>query len=301
MHMERKIGERVIKLVKGDITALEVEAFVFDITADCKLGSGYGGAIAQRGGKAVQTELDKVGKLPTGAAVLTTAGEMKAKHIIHTNGPKFNEPGTEEKLRKATAASLSLAREKGLTQLALPPIGTGLYQVPLDLCARVMIDTVTTHLRGETSLKEVLFVALDQREYTPLELAPDAGSLPADTMAVRAMLQNLLENSLDASRADGESGKGAHWIKLAVRREPPYMLFDLEDNGVGMDRETREKVFSLFFSSKGLKGTGLGLFISNKIVDKHGGHIEVESEPGQGTRFRVHLPLEARPSMPPEG
>lgn len=174
--MERKIGERVIKLVKGDITALEVEAFVFDITADCKLGSGYGGAIAQRGGKAVQTALDKVGKLATGDAVLTTAGEMKAKHIIHTNGPKYHEAGTEEKLRRATEASLRVAKEQGLTQLAFPPIGTGLYQVPLDLCATIMIETVKQHLQGETSLKEVLFVALDAREYAPLEAALKQGA-----------------------------------------------------------------------------------------------------------------------------
>jgi PAS domain S-box-containing protein len=129
-----------------------------------------------------------------------------------------------------------------------------------------------------------------------LVVAPDAGSVPADTMAVRAMLLNLIENSLDACRAD--SAKGEHRVRLAVRREPPFMLFDLEDNGVGMDRETKEKAFSLFFSSKGIKGTGLGLFISNKIVDKHGGRIEVDSEPGRGTRFRVYLPLEARPSVP---
>ena len=66
-----------------------------------------------------------------------------------------------------------------------------------------------------------------------------------------------------------------------------------------MDRETREKLFSLFFSSKGVKGTGLGLFISNKIVDKHGGEIEVESEPGQGSRFVIRLPLQAKPSTKP--
>ena len=74
----------------------------------------------------------------------------------------------------------------------------------------------------------------------------------------------------------------------------------VEDNGMGMDQETREKIFSLFFSSKGIKGTGLGLFISNKIVDKHGGTIEVDSEPGRGTRFLVRLPLDAKPSQQPE-
>ena len=167
--MERKIGDKTIRLVRGDITDLEVEAFVFDITADCKLSSGYGAAIAQRGGKAVQTELSAVGQLKTGDAVMTTAGEMKAKHIIHTNGPKFHEPDTETKLRKAMESVLRLARDKGISQLALPPIGTGLYQVPLDLCARVMVDAVTQHLRGETSLKEILFVALDSREAGPLQ------------------------------------------------------------------------------------------------------------------------------------
>jgi signal transduction histidine kinase len=85
-----------------------------------------------------------------------------------------------------------------------------------------------------------------------------------------------------------------------VRREAPWILIDVEDNGLGMDQETREKIFSLFFSSKGIKGTGLGLFISNKIVDKHGGTIEVDSEQGRGTCFKVRLPLDAKPSIQPE-
>jgi signal transduction histidine kinase len=80
----------------------------------------------------------------------------------------------------------------------------------------------------------------------------------------------------------------------------PWMVLEIEDNGIGMDRGTRDRAFSLFFSSKGLKGTGLGLFISNKIVDKHGGEITVDSEPGHGTRFVIRLPLEAKPSVHPE-
>ena len=79
------------------------------------------------------------------------------------------------------------------------------------------------------------------------------------------------------------------------------MVIEVADNGIGMDRETREKIFSLFFSSKGLKGTGLGLFISNKIVDKHGGTIDVESEPGKGTTFVIRIPLVARPSTTVDG
>lgn len=127
-----------------------------------------------------------------------------------------------------------------------------------------------------------------------LDVAVDAGTLPADAGAMRAMLLNLLENSLDACRSDQK--KDHHRVSLSVRRAPPWMVLEVADNGIGMDRETRERVFSLFFSSKGIKGTGLGLFIANKIVDKHGGAIQVESEPGVGSRFTVLFPLEARPS-----
>jgi O-acetyl-ADP-ribose deacetylase (regulator of RNase III) len=101
---------------------------------------------------------------------------MKAQHIIHTNGPKFLEPAPEEKLRKATQSVLRKADENGITELALPPIGTGLYQVPLDLCANVMVDTVAEHLGGDTSLEIVSFVALDSREHKPLQAKIEGGA-----------------------------------------------------------------------------------------------------------------------------
>jgi PAS domain S-box-containing protein len=125
--------------------------------------------------------------------------------------------------------------------------------------------------------------------------ADDIGMVPGDPQAIRATLLNLLENSLDACRMDKD--KDDHTIRLGIRRESEWMTIEVEDNGIGMDRETREKIFSLFFSSKGIKGPGRGLFISNKIVDKHGGSIRVDSEPGRGTRFTVRLPLVANPSM----
>jgi O-acetyl-ADP-ribose deacetylase (regulator of RNase III) len=175
--VEKRIGSKVIRLVRGDITDLEVEAFVFDITSDGQLGSGYGGAIAQRGGKGVQEELSSIGTLPMGEAVVTGAGQMKATYIIHTNGPKFHEPDTAEKLAKATKSVLRRADEKGITELALPPIGTGMYQVPGDLCAKVMVDTVAEHLsNGKTSLEVVSFVALDSREYKPLQAKIEGGA-----------------------------------------------------------------------------------------------------------------------------
>jgi PAS domain S-box-containing protein len=132
-----------------------------------------------------------------------------------------------------------------------------------------------------------------------IDIPDDVGTFPGDAQAIRAMLLNLFENSLDACRSDRD--KNGHAIRLSVRRAAPWMAIEVEDNGIGMDRETRERAFSLFFSSKGLKGTGLGLFISNKIVAKLGGTIAVESEPGTGTRFLIRLPLEARPSTRPTG
>jgi O-acetyl-ADP-ribose deacetylase (regulator of RNase III) len=173
---EWKIGDRSIRLVLGDITDLEVEAFVYDITEDAKLGSGYGSAIASRGGKKIQEELDRIGSCPKGEAIATTAGGLKADRIIHVNGPKFHEPDVEGKLRRATVAALRRADELGIQRLALPPVGTGLYQVDLGTCARVMVDAVAEHLHGETSLREVLFVALDTRELRPLEAKIEQGA-----------------------------------------------------------------------------------------------------------------------------
>jgi O-acetyl-ADP-ribose deacetylase (regulator of RNase III) len=166
---ERKIGDKVLRLVRGDITDLDVEAFVHDITEDLKLGSGFGGAIQQRGGIVIQKELDEFGSLPTGEAVVTQAGILKAEYIIHTNGPKFKEEDEEGKLRKAVSSVLKQADEKGIKQLAFPPIGTGLYQVPMDLCVKVMVETVTEHLGNGTTLEEVLFVLPDTREFGPFE------------------------------------------------------------------------------------------------------------------------------------
>jgi O-acetyl-ADP-ribose deacetylase (regulator of RNase III) len=174
--VERTIGDKVIRLVKADITELEVEAFVHDITSDLRLGSGFGSAIQQRGGVVIQKELDAVGQLPVGESAVTQAGLLKADYIIHANGPKFREPDEEGKLRRTVRSALARAEEKGIKVLALPPIGTGLYQVPVDMCARVMVDEVASHLQNSGSLREVLFVVQDTREYLPFEARIQKGA-----------------------------------------------------------------------------------------------------------------------------
>jgi len=125
-----------------------------------------------------------------------------------------------------------------------------------------------------------------------------AGDFEGDHKAIRTLLVNLVENSLDACRLDKK--KSDHQVKLCLKSHNGSILFEIEDNGIGMDRETREKAFSLFFSSKGGEGTGLGLFISNKIAQSHGGSIKIESEMGEGTRFIVRLPRKQPAEIPTE-
>lgn len=114
------------------------------------------------------------------------------------------------------------------------------------------------------------------------------GSFQIDTPILRSAFVNILENAIEACLAD-DSGK-PHRIALAVRGTDDTVRFDIRDDGIGMDEETRDKVFTLFFSSKGTMGTGLGLFIAKKNIEQHGGVVELTSAAGQGSHFQVDLP-----------
>jgi len=124
------------------------------------------------------------------------------------------------------------------------------------------------------------------------DLDPAAGDLEADPQAVHSMLVNLIENSLDACRLDAK--KAAHEVAVRLRGTAGHVRIEIADDGIGMDQETREKAFTLFFSSKGT-GTGLGLFIADRIAQAHGGRISLASAADVGTTFTVELPR-ARPS-----
>ena len=117
---------------------------------------------------------------------------------------------------------------------------------------------------------------------------PALGAFEIDAGVIRLALINILENALDACIED-EAPK-SHKIVFDVHQNEKQIVFEINDNGIGMDRETRESLFTLFFSSKGNKGTGLGLFIADKIIDQHGGKISVESKPGQGSSFKITIP-----------
>ncbi len=108
-----------------------------------------------------------------------------------------------------------------------------------------------------------------------------------ETSGIHTCLANLVSNAIDACKT---SKKGTCAVSLRVREGDGTIVFEVEDTGCGMDAEVREKVFTSFFTTKGLGGTGLGLLVTKKIVREHGGRIEVESEPDKGSCFRIEIP-----------
>jgi len=117
---------------------------------------------------------------------------------------------------------------------------------------------------------------------------PVAGAFEVDGACVHSALINIIENAIDACGA-GQL-QTASKITFGVSGHESRVVFEVSDNGVGMDADTLEKIFTPLFSSKGSRGTGLGLFISNTIIVQHGGSINVNSNPGQGTLFQIEIP-----------
>lgn len=128
---------------------------------------------------------------------------------------------------------------------------------------------------------------------TPVELETacdvSLAEMTVDGEALHSALLNILDNAVDAvlARRAPEEAR----IIFRVEQADQWMIFQIVDNGPGMDAGTVEKIFKLFFSTKGKKGTGLGLCIAKKIVEQHGGTITVDSKPGRGTHFTIRIPL----------
>jgi signal transduction histidine kinase len=134
-----------------------------------------------------------------------------------------------------------------------------------------------------------LYHAAATRDGVTLLFEPGEGIAGAmmEASGVHTCLANLVSNAIDACKA---SKKAGCTVSLQVREGDGTIVFEVEDTGCGMDAEIRGKVFTSFFTTKGLGGTGLGLLVTKKIVREHGGQIEVESEPDKGSRFRIEIP-----------
>jgi len=163
------VNKSRLRLIRGDITDQKVEAFVYYAANDLILGSGYGNAIAVRGGPGVQEELKEYGSIKTTEAVVTSAGNMKAKNIIHAVGPKFQEEDLPGKLQATVLNALKIAEEKGFKQVAFPPMGTGFYGVPLNQSAEITLNSIKQYLAGDTKIEEIIIYLQDTREFKPYQ------------------------------------------------------------------------------------------------------------------------------------
>jgi len=156
--MEARIGDRIIQLVQGDLTELAVDAIVNAANAQLVLGAGVAGAIRTKGGPSIREECDAIGGTTVGQAVITGAGNLKARHVIHAVGPRMGEGNEDEKLRLATWNSLLRATENGLTSIAFPAISTGIFGFPKDRCAAIMLRAARQFLEQQsTSVAKVIF------------------------------------------------------------------------------------------------------------------------------------------------
>jgi signal transduction histidine kinase len=124
------------------------------------------------------------------------------------------------------------------------------------------------------------------------DFGANLGELEVDVTYLHSALLNILENATDACLRN--KTKKLHKITFGARNHGEKIIFEITDNGIGMDGETQDKIFTPFFSSKGTNGTGLGLFIANTSIEQHGGEVNVKSKVGQGTLFQIKIPRNAR-------
>jgi O-acetyl-ADP-ribose deacetylase (regulator of RNase III) len=166
--IEATINQAKLRIIQGDITKQSTDAIVNAANPSLMGGGGVDGAIHQAGGPAILDECKQIvakqGRLPTGKAVMTTGGNLKAKYVIHTVGPIWHggNKGEPELLASAYHESLKLAAKNNLNSISFPSISTGAYGYPVNQASKVAIDAVITFLsQSTTSLKEVVFVLFD--------------------------------------------------------------------------------------------------------------------------------------------
>lgn len=163
--MEKVLGSRRIELHQDDITNLACDAIVNAANSALQLGAGVAGAIRTKGGPEIQQECDRIGGCPVGDAVLTGAGELPCRYVIHAVGPRMGEGDEDAKLKGAARAAMLRASEKGLRSVALPAISTGIFGFPLERAADILIQAAIDHLQGETSLEAVIFCLFSDGDY----------------------------------------------------------------------------------------------------------------------------------------
>jgi O-acetyl-ADP-ribose deacetylase len=165
--MQLKINHAILEIVEGDITQQDTEAIVNAANEQLRVGGGVDGAINRAGGPEIQKEARQIGYCPTGQAVITTGGKLKAKYVIHTVGPIYKNglAGEPELLASCYRESLNLASARGIKSLAFPSISTGIYGYPLADAARTALGAVKAYLQEQPEIELVRFVLFGQQAF----------------------------------------------------------------------------------------------------------------------------------------
>jgi O-acetyl-ADP-ribose deacetylase len=147
-----------ILIIAGDLVEQDVDAIVNAANNDLVLGGGVAGAIRSSGGPAIQEECDAHGPVKIGEAVLTGAGELRARYVIHAASMGLGGRTTAESLRSSMDHAFRIARENGVRTIAIPAVGTGIAGFPMDECATVMAQSLRAAIAGGWEPSEVRFV-----------------------------------------------------------------------------------------------------------------------------------------------
>jgi len=156
----KALADRII-IQQGDLTEMATDAIVNAANNDLILGGGVAGVIELKGGVEIQNECDAIGSIPVGFAVITGAGNLKARFVIHAASMELGGRTKAEHLRSSTMHSLRIANERELKTIAFPAIGTGIAGFPLQECADIMLRVAAQHLQGSTSVERIYFVLFD--------------------------------------------------------------------------------------------------------------------------------------------
>jgi len=171
--MKVKINNSILELVEGDITQEETEAIVNAANSGLRGGGGVDGAIHRAGGPKIMEECRKIGGCPTGNAVITSGGLLKAKYVIHAVGPIYHggKKGEAEHLANAYQNSLKRASENSIRSVSFPSLSTGAYGYPFDEAAPVALKTIIEYLKHNDDIELVRLVLLGAEAYSAYELA----------------------------------------------------------------------------------------------------------------------------------
>ncbi len=158
-----RIKNSELEIIRADITESDCDAIVNAANAQLILGGSVAGVIRRKGGLTIQQECNKIGPTFVGGAVITGAGNLKAKYVIHAVGPQTGEGDEDTKLKNATVNSLKLADKHKLQSIAFPAISTGIFGYPADRCAKIMLSAIIEYLKGETGIKKVVMCLFDDK------------------------------------------------------------------------------------------------------------------------------------------